>query len=115
MLCNVVFFGDFRGIFTQPRITKEYRQELVILRGISSPVYARTAGKPNGEDHSKARQRSNPSKSKTFERRAPAAAWMANQDEVFLTPGEIEQTRKSSITLGDVIDRYLADSIGPLR
>jgi len=45
----------------------------------------------------------------TFDRRQPAVAWMRKREEALSQPGALE--RKAKVTLADVIDRYVDESL----
>lgn len=48
--------------------------------------------------------------SKTFERRAAAAGWIAKREEELSRPGEIERANAPLVTLTDAIDKYTTES-----
>lgn len=48
--------------------------------------------------------------SKTFDRRAATAAWIAKREDELSMPGAIEQANAPRITLADAIDKYTSES-----
>ncbi|MER9628413.1 site-specific integrase [Mesorhizobium sp. M0296] len=50
----------------------------------------------------------------TFDRRAAANAWIVKREEALSKPGEIERAKAPVPTLGQVIKKYLSDSIKPV-